>query len=138
MVYKYQYEKNVYKFLDNNVISDFIKKIAYANTAKMAYKYQCEKMLQHMLEQKLVLDFIKSLANPNVAKWVLKYPGEKKCTFYCTEKFTRAYKTLKADTKHGKNRFMNTGGTKKVPFRVPLIYSCCIKDRIAKEKTWQN
>ena len=104
MVFKYQYEENVYKFLDNNVISDFIKSIADTNTAKMAYKSPYEKKLQHKLEQNIVLDFIKSIAY----------------------------------TKHGKNRFMNTRGTKKVPFRVPLIYSCCIKPRIAKEKAWQK
>ena len=40
MVFKFPYEKNVYKNIDNNVISGFIKIIADKNTAKMAYKYQ--------------------------------------------------------------------------------------------------
>lgn len=133
MVYKYRYEKNVYKFLENNVISDFIKKIVYANTAKMAYKSQYEKKLQHKLEQNVVLDFIKSLANPNVAKLVLKYPGEKKCTFFCTEKFTRAYKTMKINPKYGKNQFMNIRGTKKVPSQGTLNFPRQSISKIAKE-----
>ena len=95
-------------------------------------------MLQHMLEQKLVLDFIKSIADTNTAKWVLKSPGEKKCTFFCTENLTLVYKTLKTDSKMGKNQFMNTRGTKKVPFRVPLVYSCCIKIELPRNKHGKN
>lgn len=86
----------------------------------MAYKSKYEKIVEINLDNNVISDFIKTIANPNVAKWALKYPCEKKCTFFCTKNFTWGYKTLKADTKHGKNRFMNTGGTKKVPFRVPL------------------